>query len=246
MEHNTGSMDIETNITPSPEVVYSVLFILDASGSMCSMGDEPPQAINKFNSDQKEKGEYIGTLVTFSDNVKFVYKGLKSSEIPELKDDDYKIGGMTALYDAIGDAIEFQRGEKLDNVIVVILTDGHENASRKYMIHYIRELITKMEKEHGWVFVYLGANQDSFAVAQDLGIHKSCDYEYNIEGFLGAMRSVSDNVARCISHEINPTDMNFPTAVPLERYTNVPIPSLSPASSFEVIHSVVAPSLKRS
>jgi hypothetical protein len=220
----------ETNNT-----IYSVLTIIDESGSMATLGNEPVSAINTFNKTQKEKGTYMGTLVSFNDKVKFIYKNLSSDDIPELTATDYIPNGMTALYDAIGDAIEFQKEIKTDNVIVVILTDGQENCSKKYRVPYIKDTITKMEKDHGWVFIYLGANQDSFTVGQSIGINKAYDYEYNKDGFSGIMRSVSECVSRCISHEIPANDIDLePRAPVLNRDTFFePLPRMPRSSGLQ-------------
>ena len=61
--------------------------------------------------------------------------------------------------------------DRPSDVIVVILTDGMENASRKWTARQVFDLITEAE-DSGWQFVFLGANQDSWSVAQNMGIRK--------------------------------------------------------------------------
>jgi Mg-chelatase subunit ChlD len=85
---------------------------------------------------------------------------------------------MTALYDAVGRSItktrrylERRGDDRPSDVIVVILTDGMENASHKWTSRQVFDLITEAE-DTGWQFVFLGANQDSWAVAQNMGIRK--------------------------------------------------------------------------
>ena len=82
------------------------------------------------------------------------------------------------MYDAVGSAVtktrrylERSRRGMHSDVIVVILTDGMENASRRWAWRQVVDLITEAE-ESGWQFVFLGANQDSWAVSQHLGIKK--------------------------------------------------------------------------
>ena len=186
----------------------SIVFVMDASGSMETMGDEPVQGLNNFYTKQKESGEFTSTLVFFSENVTFHHKNINGKDVPTLTKNDYNIGGMTALYDAIGQSIEYQKSIKTENVIFVILTDGLENSSREYKKTTIKNLITKMEKEHKWLFIYLGANQDSFEVSSGLGIHNSADYEYSPAGCIQVMRSISENVSRCISHDSKPNEIN--------------------------------------
>ncbi len=92
--------------------------------------------------------------------------------------DDYNPSGMTALYDAVGSAVTKTQayletlGEKRpSDVIVVILTDGLENVSQQWTARQVFDLITEAEQS-GWQIVFLGANQDSWSVAQNMGIRK--------------------------------------------------------------------------
>jgi hypothetical protein len=179
--------------------VLSVVFILDNSGSMIEMKDEPRQGLNAFYKTQQEAGDFLSTLIFFNSRVSFKHKNLNGKDVPILSEKDYGPNGMTALYDAIGEAIEYQKSQKLENVMFVILTDGEENASMKYNKKDIKEMIQQMEEDHKWVFMYLGANQDSFKVASDIGVSCSANYDYTPEGCRRVMRSISDNVSRCIS-----------------------------------------------
>ena len=186
----------------TPKVPASIVFVMDASGSMLSMGDEPIQGLNSFYKTQKESGEFTSTLVFFNSVVTFHHQNINGKDVPSLTNDDYHRDGMTALYDAIGMSIEYQKNIKTENVIVVILTDGLENASREYKRSTIKTLITKMEEKHKWTFVYLGANQDAFAVSQGLGIRHSAGYEYSEAGCAEIFRTVSESISRCVSQDV--------------------------------------------
>jgi len=78
--------------------------------------------------------------------------------------------------------------DRPSDVIVVILTDGMENASRKWTARQVFDLITEAE-DSGWQFVFLGANQDSWSVAQNMGIRKGAvvDWAPNPESHRYAM-----------------------------------------------------------
>jgi hypothetical protein len=67
-------------------------------------------------------------------------------------------------------------------VIFVVITDGHENNSRVYTRSRIFEKITKIEKKHGWQFVFLGANQDAIEEAGFIGIHKERAMTFAADG----------------------------------------------------------------
>lgn len=189
----------------SLEEVYSIVFVLDKSGSMNVMGTEPVESMNNFIKVQKENNlKFKFTLVLFSDNVYFIYKNLDSDEIPEMKVDDYRAGGMTALYDAIGKAIVYQEDQKNDKVIFVILTDGQENASQEYRDNkIIKKMISDKENINKWKFTFLGANQDSFAVGSGLGIRRDgcSNFEYNPCGLNSVMKTLSAQISSTISQD---------------------------------------------
>lgn len=136
--------------------VQDIIFILDQSGSMMRMLDEPRQALNKFVKDQKKDNDGATfTLYTFDTFVNVV---IDETPLQDVKEIEYlEPGGMTALYDAIGLAISNKiKKEKNTDVICVILTDGLENSSNKYDEKSIKDLTTRMETEYGWEFIYLG------------------------------------------------------------------------------------------
>ena len=47
----------------------TVVLLMDSSGSMASLGNEPIQGVNDFYKTQKENGDFESTLVFFSSNV---------------------------------------------------------------------------------------------------------------------------------------------------------------------------------
>lgn len=188
---------------------HSIIFIMDESGSMTSMGNEPWQGLNSFVKKQKDNNvDFNFTLIFFNSEVKFIYKNLEGSKIPELTSSDYNPYDTTALYDAIGKGIEFQKKESMNNVIFVILTDGMENCSQEYNKNNIQKMIKDLETNNNWKFVYLGANQDSFQVGNSIGITNSCNYDYTPKGFREVMDSVSYSISRNITGETKDIDLN--------------------------------------
>lgn len=155
-----------------------ITFILDESGSMGPIAQAARDGFNEYLDDQvSHGGPTWWTLTTFNTRTHTRFAAIPGAEVRPLGD-DYSPGGMTALYDAVGRSITKTRRhlKKLGkhrpaDVIVVILTDGMENASRKWTARQVFDLITEAE-DTGWQFVFLGANQDSWAVAQGLGIRR--------------------------------------------------------------------------
>ena len=82
----------------------------------------------------------------------------------------YQPRGTTPLYDAIGTMIyRLDRRGEAEDVVVVIVTDGLENASREYASGQVHRLIEERKKS-GWTFVFLGANQDAYASGERIAV----------------------------------------------------------------------------
>jgi hypothetical protein len=160
-----------------------IIFILDESGSMFSMGKEPIQAVNNFINEQRKVLGNDGatfSLWTFNTKVTKVFDDMDLQDVPEFK--EYNPDNMTALYDAIGHAITTKKQKgKYHDVISVILTDGQENASVEFQSKEIRKMIKDMEDNYGWKFIYLGANQDVFAVGDGIGVNANCCAQFECE-----------------------------------------------------------------
>ena len=67
-----------------------------------------------------------------------------------------------------------------DHVLVTIITDGYENASKEYSGKAIMQLVDEL-KTKGWIFAYIGANQDVEKVAVSMGIRNSLCFEAHEE-----------------------------------------------------------------
>jgi hypothetical protein len=235
--------EIKPTATDDKETL-SILFIMDESGSMSVMGDEPIQGLNDFYKKQNESGEFMSTLCTFSTDVRFAHKNMKGKDVPVLTNEQYCPNGMTALYDAIGESVKFQLEQNPNNVLVVILTDGEENSSQKYTKSDIKKLLNKMEKENGWKIMYLGANQDSFKVADGIGVCSSANYTHTPEGCSGLFRRLSAEVSRCVSQDVPIEKFNFDLPQDIKPDNGIPINPESHDDDFEILPSG-PPSLQR-
>lgn len=181
-----------------------VIFVLDSSGSMSAIEDDTKGGFNTFLRDQQEEeGGATVTLYDFNTDVDLVYRDYPIEDAPDLTDDNYTPGGQTALHDAIYTAVT-ETEERLDergtseypeNVIVVILTDGKENASETHQ-ERVREQVTIRQEEHGWEFLFIGANQNAALTADKMGIDKnrSLNMSHTGEGAQAAYESTSERV----------------------------------------------------
>ena len=157
--------------------------VLDMSGSMSGVARQTRDGYNEYIDSlkaDKELGEVFVTLTVFDSDwkgipdINVVYNAMPLESVPKLAESVYMPRGGTPLCDATGATIRrteeaLKNCKGTPNVLLVIITDGMENASKEFT----RELISKMIKEkvsQGWTTVYLGANQDSWKAGASLGI----------------------------------------------------------------------------
>ena len=165
------------------------LIIIDESGSMQSIKKEAIDSVNETiqtirSAQKKHEGqEHYVSLVTFNDDVKTVYDCVNVDEVKELNAETYRPNRCTALYDAMGISLNALRRNVAgnDNVLVTIVTDGYENASREYSGKSIKALVDEL-KAKGWVFAYIGANQDVEKVAASMSITNTMCFDTTHEG----------------------------------------------------------------
>lgn len=165
------------------------LIILDESGSMMSIKKEAIDSVNetvqtiraaeKKNEDQ----EHFVSLVTFNDNVKTVYDCTPAAEVKELTARTYRPDCCTALYDAMGMSLNALRTKVNvnDRVLVTVVTDGCENSSHEFTGKAVKALVDEL-KSLGWVFAYVGANQDVEQVAASISITNTMVFHTTSEG----------------------------------------------------------------
>jgi len=173
-----------------------IIIVLDRSGSMSSIGQATVDGFNEFLLEQKgAKGKAFVTLVQFDDRYQVDYKNVPVKNVEDLiYRETFLPRGMTALHDAIGKTI-LDVDTKRD-VVFVIITDGHENASKEFNNEKVLELINGKTTE-GWNFIYLGANQDAIKAGQNIGIKagNSLTYGATLKGTTQAFQSMSYNTS---------------------------------------------------
>lgn len=176
-----------------------LVFLLDTSGSMFQSIQDLIGGFNSMITEQKqERGECKVSVVTFNNDSRVVIRREDLQKVCLLAPHSLQAEGMTALYDAIGQSIDYmdnlhkQLGNKApDNTMFVIMTDGQENASRKYSQRLVKYMIDDMQKNHGWKFIFTGANIDTEQVAEDLAIapSMSASFHQDSAGFDAAFNS---------------------------------------------------------
>ena len=169
------------------------LIILDESGSMSGLEKVSVGGVNETIQTIKEaylanpEQEQLLTMVTFSkqNDVRVVhhYSSRNINDVEEMALNKFNPNGMTPLWDVMGNMCT--RIEKETDaetlVLVTIITDGMENASTEYNSDSIKALVGRLDQA-GWVFTYIGANQDAIYVANSMGIRNALQYDSDEEG----------------------------------------------------------------
>ena len=164
-----------------------IVFILDRSGSMAGLEDDTIGGFNAMVEKQKKgEGEVLVSTVLFSDGSQVLYDRVPLGKIEPMTEQQYQVGGCTALLDAIGGAVhhianvhKYAREEdRPGKTIFVITTDGMENASRAYNYDEVQRMVKHEQEKYGWEFLFLGANMDAISAARSFGIRSDRAVRY--------------------------------------------------------------------
>jgi uncharacterized protein YegL len=165
-----------------------IIAILDRSYSMKEVAKDAINGFNSFLREQKnlkDKATFTGVL--FDDQFEPLNDGkvVDIKKVQELTDKTFVPRGTTALYDAIGKSVnlyksEIQKNKKAkpaNKVLVIVVTDGHENTSREFTRNDIADLITYQKKQN-WQFLFLCSTEDAVTVGASLGVSKGNTFKF--------------------------------------------------------------------
>ena len=176
--------------------------LLDRTGSMSTSKEATEKGFDELINGQKsEPGEAVVTLAQFDAHPgasvpEFVYTNLPIAEVPPL---ELVPRGMTPLLDAVGgfvtqigeDLAKLAEKDRPGTVICMIMTDGHENASREWSWEKVQRLIKQQSEQWSWKFMFLGANIDAVQVGARMGFARGQSMTYNA----GDSQAVMDSYA---------------------------------------------------
>ena len=184
------------------------LIILDESGSMTSIARQAVSAMNETfqtirnAAKANPESNYFVSLVVFEGEgvkgVRTVRERVPVEKIEDIRQEEYRPGSCTPLYDAMGVAISSLDKviRKDDPVLVTVITDGMENSSEEYSGTAIKKLVGD-KREAGWTFAYIGANQDAIEVARELSINNALNFEADAEGTRKMSRKMNRMMDAC-------------------------------------------------
>lgn len=168
-----------------------IVFILDRSGSMSGLEKDTIGGFNSFIEQQKNaEGQAIVSTVLFNFSSQVIHNRIPINEIEPMNENQYSVGGSTALLDAVGGAInhignihKYARSKDVpEKTIFVITTDGEENSSYIYNYSKIKKMIERQQTKYHWDFLFLGANIDAVGEASKIGIQSNRAVRYECDG----------------------------------------------------------------
>ena len=168
----------------------NVVFILDRSGSMRNSCEDTIGGYNSYLERERKNNSLI-TTVLFDDEYEILHYRKPVKEVNDLTESEYFVRGCTALYDAIGKTItKLEHDVKDEKVLFIITTDGLENASKEY---HKKEIASLIKSHKDWEFIYLGADIDSYAEGESIGISRDriSNFKKSKEGIREVFKSVS-------------------------------------------------------
>lgn len=184
------------------ENLTELVFVVDKSGSMSPLVSDTIGGYNGVLKEQRGKeGEILVTTYLFNQEHEKICGRVSIRDAAEMTEKEYRPGGMTALMDALGEALVYTsqeqdkmpEEEKPANTLFVVITDGLENASREYSSDTIKTMI-KDKQALGWQFIFLGANIDAVETAAKYGVDASSAVDYHADA--GGMKVAYDAVSR--------------------------------------------------
>ena len=214
-----------------------LLFLLDRSGSMQSIKTDVIGGFDAFITEQRTvEGRCVVTLAQFDNNYEVVYNGVPIEDVPTV---NLQPRGRTALLDSMAKLITdtaaqidaLDEADRPGTVIVAVMTDGLENASREWRRPDIKALVEQQTNSHGWEFLYLGADQDAVEIGRGLGVKDGQSLTYAKGKSREAMAAAAGNIRayrNAKRHHANAVMAGFTTAQRTEVAVDVTVTTTPP------------------
>jgi len=194
------------NFKRTNDDLTEIVFILDKSGSMSGYEEDAIGGFNSTLEEQREReGRALVTTVLFSTDKTLLHDRLPIERVGRMTRASYRVGGCTALLDTVGDTIRhicsihrYARREDLPGrTVFIIMTDGMENASRRFDQKKVSEMIRRCRERWDWEFIFLGANIDAVGVAEEIGIRgeRAANFSRDCEGMRASYEVMSDAIS---------------------------------------------------
>jgi hypothetical protein len=174
------------------------MLVVDRSGSMHSLRASAQDSINEFITamDLNDGVHRTLSIAHFDHEYELVTPSMPVKDCPAFR---LEPRGSTALLDAMGRAVDdfgaelaaIPEDRRPGRVVLAIVTDGFENASRTFTWDDINAKVRHQERAYKWEIMYLAADEDAIATAGKLGVRagNSMGYSASAAGSSAAYNS---------------------------------------------------------
>jgi len=174
------AFDDLSDVINNPKRVMHVAVVIDESGSMVHLSSFVVKTFNdqlevlKKEADDKLEVRLSTLTFSFPERIKFLRWETDIHEVEPMVENEYRPDGRTALYDAIGMMMDRLREvddylSENSSFLLMIITDGEENSSRRYGYKQIKSLLDEMEATKRWTVTYYGSEPK--AMTENFNIH---------------------------------------------------------------------------
>lgn len=148
-----------------------IMFVLDRTGSMSLRKRETIELFNEYVNGlcMLDEKPHLSLMQFDSQGIDLLYTDRHVKEVEFLTDETFEPRSATNLLDAVGRGIEEAGKLPGNKKVVVILTDGEENASIEYKRETVKALLTEVQEERKWMVVFLGADFDAWGEGIGIG-----------------------------------------------------------------------------
>lgn len=182
-----------------------IAVILDRSGSMSTIAADTIGGFNTFIEEQKKiPGEAKISVYQFDTEFESLCRHVDLKEVVPLSSRTFVPRGSTALYDAMGRTINElgtylsnkPESERPDKVVLLVMTDGEENASKEFNSEQIKQIVKDQTEKFNWQILFIGSNQDAVLSAGKVGISSlnAMTFAHSQKGVQNAYQSLSSNI----------------------------------------------------
>jgi len=185
-----------------------IAMVIDRSGSMFTGWKDVVGGYKQLIKDNKAlDGKCTFTVAAFDTDYELLEDFTDIQEV----DEELRVSprGMTALLDAIGKTIstvgeelaKLKKKDRPDKVIMMVQTDGQENASKEFTKDAIKKMITEQTEKYAWQFMFLGATLEAVNEAQTWGFSPDSTSTYSTDKYSATVGLQSNKLTgmRCAS-----------------------------------------------
>lgn len=166
-----------------------VYILLDRSGSMQTLWNEAIGSINGYI--EKLDGEDKVHFAVFDSVSHDLVQAAKAKDWKKVDEKSIDPRGGTPLYDSCGQIMTLAETMNAEKTLLVVMTDGYENASHEHTQASIKAKVKAWE-DRNWEVVFLGANFDDVAsVSNSVGVVGSKTMNYTAGNFMRGMDTLA-------------------------------------------------------